>query len=438
MNKRRRLGDDQTDSISTTQQHTGGSTRATAIDLTTPPRPPRAPRPSFSSLATRPIHFSIEQDPPNPRPPPLDPRRRHNSHPSTMATTTNTPTSPRPEWQPDGNVVSCPVCHTIFGLFTRKHHCRKCGRVVCSACSPHRITIPRQYIVTPEGQSQSPNGHENPALGGGEVVRVCNPCVPDPWTPAVAAGSQRAEEVVTAAAAYAIRALNERVEAGRGDSTRDQPQRYRPILPPPPHQRNRSHTHQPSQTSRVIPSSSSYVPAAAAPRPAHRYRTSIDGNSLNRPSPSSHPTAPQPPPRRQIREEDECPVCGTELPPISTLRETHIQHCISTRFNPSMSNSLPAPSPASPPSHLPGPAPANATPPRFRPRGMAIYHATEKDCVDPEGGSQECTICLEDFEEGEVLARMECLCKFHRRCVRGWWTSQPGCEGECPTHKLSE
>ncbi|EGP90843.1 uncharacterized protein MYCGRDRAFT_31161, partial [Zymoseptoria tritici IPO323] len=52
-------------------------------------------------------------------------------------------TSPRPEWQPDGNVVSCPVCHTIFGLFTRKHHCRKCGRVVCSACSPHRITIPR-------------------------------------------------------------------------------------------------------------------------------------------------------------------------------------------------------------------------------------------------------------------------------------------------------
>jgi hypothetical protein len=69
---------------------------------------------------------------------------------------------------------------------------------------------------------------------------------------------------------------------------------------------------------------------------------------------------------------------------------------------------------------------------------MAIYHATEKDCLDTEGGLQECTICLEEFEEGEVLARMECLCKFHRRCVRGWWSSQPGCEGECPTHKLSE
>lgn len=109
----------------------------------------------------------------------------------------------RPLWQPDAEVTECPICRTPFSFWYRKHHCRKCGRVVCSSCSPHRITIPRQYIVHPptsdrssasaiahrathivnlveeDDSSQSPAA-VNPALGGGEEVRLCNPCVPDP------------------------------------------------------------------------------------------------------------------------------------------------------------------------------------------------------------------------------------------------------------------
>lgn len=105
-----------------------------------------------------------------------------------------------PRWQPDSEVSECPICGTVFSFWHRKHHCRKCGRVVCAACSPHRITIPRQFIVRPpEGTtvpSSSPappppfidlTGDDplststiNPALGGGEEVRLCNPCVPDP------------------------------------------------------------------------------------------------------------------------------------------------------------------------------------------------------------------------------------------------------------------
>lgn len=114
----------------------------------------------------------------------------------------------RPQWQPDSEATSCPICATVFSFWYRKHHCRKCGRVVCASCSPHRITIPRQYIVRPpESLSSShlpatsptatpsrspqifdPIGEDitsflstvNPALGGGEEVRLCNPCVPDP------------------------------------------------------------------------------------------------------------------------------------------------------------------------------------------------------------------------------------------------------------------
>lgn len=72
---------------------------------------------------------------------------------------------------------------------------RKCGRVVCASCSPHRITIPYQYIVVPPG-AQRPGLQRYPSslisgeggyadfssLGGGERVRLCNPCVPDPNT----------------------------------------------------------------------------------------------------------------------------------------------------------------------------------------------------------------------------------------------------------------
>lgn len=123
-----------------------------------------------------------------------------------------------PTWQPDTEVSDCPICGHRFNFWYRKHHCRKCGRVVCASCSPHRITIPRQFIVNPPllGSDQSLGAGTTPgstvidlagddeveatglqdslsanrwqnqengidsALGGGQEVRLCNPCVPDP------------------------------------------------------------------------------------------------------------------------------------------------------------------------------------------------------------------------------------------------------------------
>lgn len=69
------------------------------------------------------------------------------------------------------------------------------------------------------------------------------------------------------------------------------------------------------------------------------------------------------------------------------------------------------------------------SPPRpSRATRMFPYKATEKDCID----DAECTICLEEFEVGVEMARLECLCRFHLRCIRQWFERH---HGQCPVHQ---
>jgi len=144
-------------------------------------------------------------------------------------------------------------------------------------------------------------------------------------------------------------------------------------------------------------------------------------------------------PARRIREEDECPVCGHELPPKGPngeedARVDHVDSCIQRYSAPSAGTSS---HPAIPPTAsvsdtgssgtvvhaLTNPEPvqadeATSTAP-VRPRGvggkrMLVYRASEKDYLGEDGEPQECVICFEEFELGDELGRLECLCKFHR------------------------
>jgi hypothetical protein len=46
---------------------------------------------------------------------------------------------------------------------------------------------------------------------------------------------------------------------------------------------------------------------------------------------------------------------------------------------------------------------------------MVVWNATHKDTIDTGTGDPvECIICFEDFEEGQEIARLECLCRFHK------------------------
>ncbi|CAL8070707.1 unnamed protein product [Calicophoron daubneyi] len=42
----------------------------------------------------------------------------------------------------------------------------------------------------------------------------------------------------------------------------------------------------------------------------------------------------------------------------------------------------------------------------------------------------ECPICLEDLSEGDVIARLPCLCIYHKKCIDSWFRRRP----VCPVH----
>ena len=44
-------------------------------------------------------------------------------------------------WEKDREAKRCAGCSKPFGIFRSRHHCRKCGMVVCKECSPQQ-----QYV----------------------------------------------------------------------------------------------------------------------------------------------------------------------------------------------------------------------------------------------------------------------------------------------------
>ena len=41
-----------------------------------------------------------------------------------------------PAWVPDYKYKNCMICQKRFTMFFRRHHCRRCGVLVCRNCAP--------------------------------------------------------------------------------------------------------------------------------------------------------------------------------------------------------------------------------------------------------------------------------------------------------------
>lgn len=63
-----------------------------------------------------------------------------------------------PPWTPDRETADCWRCRSKFDFITRRHHCRRCGRVYCGNCCSRRLPLQRMCFVDP--------------------VRICHDCSP--------------------------------------------------------------------------------------------------------------------------------------------------------------------------------------------------------------------------------------------------------------------
>uniref|UniRef100_A0A671QY69 Zinc finger FYVE domain-containing protein 26 n=1 Tax=Sinocyclocheilus anshuiensis TaxID=1608454 RepID=A0A671QY69_9TELE len=86
-------------------------------------------------------------------------------------------TPDRKDWIPDHKQHICMVCQRErFTMFNRRHHCRRCGRLVCHSCSSRKMVV---------------EGSEEP-------VRVCDQCYNFFHMEIISEGSCDTEDIMTA------------------------------------------------------------------------------------------------------------------------------------------------------------------------------------------------------------------------------------------------
>ena len=121
--------------------------------------------------------FTPHPSPLHPSPSPLHPSPLHPSPSGRVSATTEQQKQQfmaRAVWVPDSSCRSCMVCGTRFTAFSRKHHCRRCGRIVCGSCSPHRCTtLPTLPTLTAVSVCRLDISE---GFTGGKLERVCNDC----------------------------------------------------------------------------------------------------------------------------------------------------------------------------------------------------------------------------------------------------------------------
>ncbi|KAF8455878.1 hypothetical protein BGX38DRAFT_113739 [Terfezia claveryi] len=213
----------------------------------------------------------------------------------------------------------------------------------------------------------------------------------------------------------------------------------------------------------------------------------------------SQPRAPTGPSQAKLKETDYCPICTLHLPPPhpetgdESAREAHIQDCIRSHEASSTPHGR-SNNPLAAASLADTTDPLGSTPGRMnmieflRQSGVAptkasgrmvVYKAREEDTwdyssEDGKGNAQnkvsssntmaidtsegevstatgtpplpstkgtcrkkaECVICFEEFEVGELIARLECLCRYHKSCIREWFDRKGN--GDCPVHAVRE
>ncbi|CBQ72642.1 conserved hypothetical protein [Sporisorium reilianum SRZ2] len=235
----------------------------------------------------------------------------------------------QPQWQRDEEARDCLGCGRHFTFFLRKHHCRRCGRIFCDACSSRRAQLRMAEIVVDPSL---------PGMAASEVLaptRVCNGCHAELQLPPQLQNMRAAEAMMA------------------GSRTR----------------------------------------AAGESSSRSALETHLDQGGLR------STLAPPSDVSSRASELTECPVCSTTLSALggSEEQEAHVRNCLENGGGGSMQGGR-----------------------------YLVYKLPENSPIV----GKECSICMEDFVANSSIARLPCLCYFHRGCIDSWFKRGRS----CPVH----
>lgn len=289
--------------------------------------------------------------------------------------------SEAPAWQPDSAAAACFLCSTKFTFFNRRHHCRKCGRLVCADCSAQSISyFTNSQVLHADGPPLRAQPHQH--------YRTCDDCV---------------DEV-----RMIRRALFDSTPGP--DSVEATPE------------------------CASVASATKYTPHVNAHTDLALTLLNVGDTHLDN---NLCPVCAVDLLPLYVREQR---ALGGELSHAAyeAFKEAHVGDClVAFDFN------LDHLRLALPPSGLqarnrmlvynipPIPRPSYEIIETQSQVGLLHSTATVQAEKDDE---DECVICLDDLKPGDKVGRLECLCVFHYRCIKDWFNKKG--YGECPVHYL--
>lgn len=378
---------------------------------------------------------------------------------------------PESAWEPDEAASGCRQCSRRFTIFNRRHHCRRCGLLFCDSCSTRRILLAsptaaaqRLCYSEPSSSTDAENSNNRVSLRhqlegyatttmhwNFNEYRVCDPCaiavdaLPEATTSSFALVSSR-DEFYDVFQAYHGRQdyRNDRrtvdIQRNINDDSLSLAQLQQTLL-----QQNQHLQRQDSSSSlRQCPvcdrewttvwGTMLRFPGEGWQETQERHireciedaSAEMQGSSRHRGGNSSRRSCSvQPRPAAQdIENSATSDQPSSSQPPRRSVGFLNFFERSDTTT--SASHPIGEDNESSPrQQHL------QVSPPSKYARSPAgVKYVVYKLNSDTPLLGQECVICFEDFEPGQRVARLNCLCTYHVWCITEWLHRTPA----CPVH----